>query len=247
LEKKRIKDNKGNKRASIKNTKAKEVEVKKLLGKQSTRETLIRTLENVFKCHYISEPYYHGGKYNDKSMVNFMTNSGRIMDDIKEALLKIDQGSRYCDDEEIILFTEKYKYILQVFDGVFLKCCIASCHIKENNINKLQNFVMEAMRLWIGLQLNITPKAHAVDDHLCDQIRILNGIGDLTEDFVEQSHQTGIRHNQRSRSMKDNCKSAKWHVRWEEKETNLAVVEKINEVQGRSTRKKRTISIGGEI
>jgi hypothetical protein len=47
--------------------------------------------------------------------------------------------------------------------------------------------------------------------------------------------------------MKDNCKSAKWNVRWEEKETNLAVVEKINEVQGRSTRKKRTISIGGEI
>ncbi len=103
------------------------------------------------------------------------------------------------------------------------------------------------MRLWRGLQLNITPKAHAVDDHLCDQVRILSGIGDLTEDFVEQSHQTGIRHNQRSRSMKDNSKSAKWHVGWEEKETNPAVVEKINEVQGRSTRKKRTISAGGEI
>jgi hypothetical protein len=44
--------------------------------------------------------------------------------------------------------------------------------------------------------------------------------------------------------MKDNSKSAKWHVRWEDKETNLAVVEKI---QGRSTRKKCTISIGGEI
>jgi hypothetical protein len=66
-----------------------------------------------------------------------------------------------------------------------------------------------------------------VDDHLCDQIRIHNGIGDLTEDFVEQSHQTGIRHNQRSRSMKDNSTSAKWHVRREEKETNPVIVEKI--------------------
>jgi hypothetical protein len=180
-------------------------------------------------------------------MVNFMTNSGSIMDDVKVALLQIDQGSRYCDDEEIVSFTEKYKYILQVFDVVFLTCHIASSHIKENDIIELQNFVTEAMRLWRGLQLNITPKAHDVDDHLCDQIRIHNGIGDLTEDFMEQSHRTGIRHNQRSRSMKDNSKSAKWHVRWEEKETNPAVVEKINEVQGRSTRKKRTISIGSEI
>jgi hypothetical protein len=234
-EKRKLTKEISNKRASIKNAKTKEVEVKKVLGKQSTSETLIRKLEKVFEHHCISKPYYHGGKYNGKSMVNFMSNSGRIMDDIKEALLQIDQGSRYCDDEEIVSFTEKYQYILQVFDGIFSKCRIASSHIKENDIIELQNFVMEAMRLWRGLQLNITPKAHAVDDHLCDQIRIHNGIGDLTEDFMEQSHRTGIRHNQRSQSMKDNSKSAKWHVRWEEKETNPAVVEKINEVQGRST------------
>jgi hypothetical protein len=37
------------------------------------------------------------------------------MDDIKEALLGIDQGSRYCNDAEIMSFTEKYKYVLQAF------------------------------------------------------------------------------------------------------------------------------------
>jgi outer membrane murein-binding lipoprotein Lpp len=84
-----------NKRASVKNAKAKEAEVKKALGKQSTSETLIRKLEKVFERHCISKPYYHGGKYNGKSMVNFMTNSGRIMDDVKEALLQIDQGSKF--------------------------------------------------------------------------------------------------------------------------------------------------------
>jgi hypothetical protein len=40
-------------------------------------------------------------------MVNFMTNSG-ITDDIRKAPIGIDQGSRYCDDEEISSFTEKY-------------------------------------------------------------------------------------------------------------------------------------------
>jgi hypothetical protein len=48
-----------------------------------------------------------------------MTNSGRIIDGIKEALLGIDHGSRYCDDEEIISFTEKYKYILQCLMAFF--------------------------------------------------------------------------------------------------------------------------------
>jgi hypothetical protein len=40
--------------------KAKEAEVKKVLGKQSTSETLNRTLEKVFERHCISKPYYHG-------------------------------------------------------------------------------------------------------------------------------------------------------------------------------------------
>jgi hypothetical protein len=51
-----------NQRASLKNAKAKDVEVKKLLGKQSISEALIRRLENVFKHHCISKPHYHGGK-----------------------------------------------------------------------------------------------------------------------------------------------------------------------------------------
>ncbi len=75
-----------------------------MLRKQSNSETLVRILEKVFEHQCISKPYYHGGKYNGKSMVKFMTNSGRIMDDIKETLLlRIDQGSRYCDDEIMLL------------------------------------------------------------------------------------------------------------------------------------------------
>jgi hypothetical protein len=113
-----------NKRASVKNAKAKEVEVKNLLGKQSNSETLVKTLEKVFERHCISKPYYHGGKYNGKSMVNLMTNSGRIMDDIKEALLGIDQESRYYDDAEIVSFTENtsmfYRCLMAFFPSVAL-------------------------------------------------------------------------------------------------------------------------------
>ncbi len=40
-------------------------------------------------------------------------------------------------------------------------------------------------------------KVHAIEDHLCDQILQFGGIGDLGEDFMEQSHQDGIKDQKR--------------------------------------------------
>jgi len=48
------------------------------------------------------------------------------------------------------------------------------------------------MVLWRDLKLNMSLKAHAMEDHLLDQTIEFKGIGDFGEDFVEQSHQDGI-------------------------------------------------------
>ena len=42
------------------------------------------------------------------------------------------------------------------------------------------------------MKLNMSLKAHAMEDHLLDQTIEFKGIGDFGEDFVEQSHQDGI-------------------------------------------------------
>ncbi len=64
--------------------------------------------------------------------------------------------------------------------------------------------VEESLWLWRALSLNVTPKVHAAEDHLCQQVCRLNGIGDLGEDFLEQSHQEGIKDHARSKNAKGN-------------------------------------------
>jgi hypothetical protein len=233
------------KMALLKKAKDREAALGKDLGKTGSG-MVVRTVEKIFERHCIEKPYYHGGKYNGKAMVNYLTNSGKIFDAIQEALLAIDQQERGCDDGEIEEFMMKYKNVLGVWDGVFSMARIPSYRFHEEDMLKLKEFISDGMKLWRGLKLSVSPKPHAIEDHLCDQIQIFSGIGDLTEDFIEQSHQTGIRHHKRSGNMKDHNKVAKWHVGWEEKENNPAVIQKMKEVKMKSSRVKRRISEGGE-
>jgi hypothetical protein len=69
-------------------------------------------------------------------------------------------------------------------------------------IEHLKKSVRTAVGLWRGMDQSISPKVHAIEDHLVEQIVRLKGIGDLGEDFVEQSHQDGIIEEFQSKSAK---------------------------------------------
>jgi hypothetical protein len=90
------------------------------------------------------------------------------------------------------------------------------------------------------------PKPHAIEDHLCDQILRLNGIGDLGEDIMEKAHQDGIRDEGRSRSIKDCGAAAILHCKWEQKRNLPQVLSKSEEVQQKSIRKKKARTDSGE-
>jgi len=47
--------------------------------------------------------------------------------------------------------------------------------------------------IWLKLGFSITPKAHILFEHVCDQQREYGGLADKCEDWIEQSHQTGMR------------------------------------------------------
>ncbi len=68
---------------------------------------------------------------------------------------------------------------------------------------------------------------------------LFNGIGDLTEDFIEQAHQYGIQDHLRSRNSKLNEKRAFLHVNWEQVHNHPAVQIKLKEVAQSSIRRKR--------
>jgi hypothetical protein len=96
------------------------------------------------------------------------------------------------------------------------------------------------MKLWREMELSTeAPKPHAIENHLVDQVVQFNGIGDLGEDFVEQSHQTWIRDHGRMQMLKDREEVANIHCRWEHKCKLPVVLQKKEDVTKASIRKKR--------
>ncbi len=98
----------------MKAAKAAEAEGKTRLGKKIS--PVLKIVEKVFQKFSILKPYYHGGKYNGKAMVTFMTCKGRVMDEMADALLSVPpQDQTHCSDEEIREYTTKFKTVLTIF------------------------------------------------------------------------------------------------------------------------------------
>lgn len=241
--KKKIEERITEKKEFLDVAKKKEAEVKSRIGKKNLEAILL--VEKVFRKHSIEKPYYHGGKYNGKAMNAFMTNSHKIMDEISEVLLGIPEENR-CNNSEVAAVTSKFKDVLQIFDTIFSMTRIPSGFFGEQEKLQLQGIVTAGMKLWRELELSMeAPKPHAVEDHLCDQLIMFHGIGDLTEDFVEQAHQDGIREDRRTRTMKDRSAVASIHCKWEHKRKLPAVIMRSEEVTARSVRVRRSSDING--
>ncbi len=84
----------------------------------------------------------------------------------------------------------------------------------------------------------MTPKAHAIEDHLLQQVTHLKGIGDLGEDFLEQSHQDGIRDYARSKNSKREH-AALLHSKWEQC-LHPGLRDTLDEIKQNSVRMKRS-------
>jgi len=190
---------------------------------------VLKAVERILVKHNISKPYYHGGAYNGKAINQIMTESSKIMEQVQEMLLAIPISTR-CSHDEVVCCTGRFANVLKVFDEVFLLARMPSGQLTAENSRKLSECISESMQLWRGLGLNISPKAHAIEDHLFDQVTRLTGIGDSGEDFLEQSHQDGIRDHARSKNSKREH-AALQHSKWEEQRLHPGVRDKVDEVK----------------
>jgi hypothetical protein len=135
-------------------------------------------VEQVLKTHHIAKPYYHGGKYHGKAMVHLMDKSQIIMQDIKNVLLQENEGYRgnalnqtqLCSQQEIIQWCDKFKDLLKVFDSIFSQARTFSGMFDPEQIEHLKKSVQTAVGLWRGMDQSISPKVHAIEDHLVEQI-----------------------------------------------------------------------------
>ena len=136
-------------------------------------------------------------------MVAFMAESGDIMGDLCDMLLTL-PAEGGCSNEEVIDVTEQFKNLLPVFHGILSLARTPSGKMTEASVSRLWSYVTGGMRLRREMELSTEAlKLHAIEDHLVDQVIQFNGIADLGEYFVEQSHQIGIRDHRR---MQTHCK-----------------------------------------
>ena len=103
-----------------------------------------------------------------------------------------------------------------LFDAVFSKLCLPKHAVNENKIIELSEYVTVSLVKWRDLQISMGPKMHAIEDHAVKQVQEFEGIGELTEDYIEQAHQTGMKDERRTLGMRDQRKAAGCHIKWEE-------------------------------
>ena len=129
-----------------------------------------------------------------------------------------------------------------LLDGVFSIARMPCGTVTLEDERLLERMIKTLMQMWRGLRLSMLgPKIHGLEDHLLDQVKRYKGIGDFAEDFVEQSHQFGVKDELRTRSMSRN-KAFMSHVSWEYMSQNSAVLiakDKMNNAIKKRKRKRR--------
>ena len=96
-----------------------------------------------------------------------------------------------CTYDEMINKLNSYSKLFECLDVVFAYLRILDPLEEELTISK--KAIDNLRQLWTSLDLSVTPKAHILFTHVCEQQRRLNGLADKGEDFIELSHQEGIR------------------------------------------------------
>ena len=85
------------------------------------------------------------------------------------------------------------------------------------------------------------PKIHGLEDHLLDQMKHWRGIGNYTEDFVEQSHQKGVDDEKRTLGLGSRMKAFTAHSKGEWLLNNKGVntmLERVKRLSCRSPQRK---------
>ena len=143
----------------------------------------------------------------------FLQKCDKIFDDFFNIIINVD--GREADDNEINTIISMYKDLSFVLDGVFSLARSPNGSMNEENVSLLRRLVKAVLKMWRNLRMSMSgPKIHALEDHLLQQIERHKGISDFVGDFVEQSHQHGLKDELRTRGL-DRARVFLSHLNWE--------------------------------
>jgi hypothetical protein len=126
---------------------------------------------------------------------------------------------------------------LLLFDGFLSLLRTDHKDLTPQHITKAREYSTKAVTVWRILQLSVTPKCHASEDHACDQLELLKGLADFCEDWVEQLHQLGLKNNRRTKTIRNRDRKYKLYTQWEQLSGNRNVQRIKKEVNKKRKRK----------
>ena len=241
-EKKKRKEDIALKRKIFMKYKKKLDDYKKKRGKKGTVRL---ELEKKLMEYGIKRPPYHGGDFTGVTIKDVLQAIDKLFGvEFKNIILSVNESERSGKDTEVNQILEMYTHLGFLLDGVYSLARTRNGELTDDKLNLCRRMVAAVLVMWRNLRLSMRgPKIHGMEDHLLEQMERFNGIGDFLEDFVEQSHQDGVRDELRTRNLK-RSRAFISHSHWEWKRNQLSIIkakEKIN-LKIRQRKKRKTVA-----
>jgi hypothetical protein len=200
---------------------------------------------NIFAKHKMRTQAYHGGsKYTGEHIGILMEYAEEIMGKTDEYLITIDHEHREASDEEISHFCGLIKSALDMLDIMFSILRKKHGEVEEDDYAQYEKAAEEAVKIWDALDMNYTPSFHYAHKEALRLLKHHKGFAELTEDHIEQSHQTMNSIHQRLGRLGFGPKRAMAISRLEKMSNDPELRQKIAEVKAARKRKFKNISKG---
>ncbi len=138
--------------------------------------------------HNISAAAYHGGKLTGVDCRELIHLAKQIFPLFQAYLLATEHKDR-CNNDVIIQTCQVHCVICDTLDLISSKIRLKYQVPEQHDFVTLEKALNNLDYLWKGAGLSYTPKVHIVLAHAMDQMKELQGIGDMLEDDVEHIHQ----------------------------------------------------------
>jgi hypothetical protein len=160
--------------------------------------------QNIFASKYkINRGAYHGGTFNGVHCRLLMADAEPIFEDIKAYLLSVDHETNIETEAEIIKNCDTMKHLLVELNTFFSILRMPFGTPKEEQFTMLEEALVQIKKLWNELGLSHTPKYHVLLRHALEQMRRIDGLGEMLEDHVEKSHQGMDKFHQRVATLRN--------------------------------------------
>ena len=211
-------------------------------AKRGNKGNVRKQLEKVLEKYGISRPAYHGGDLTGVKIKVMLQKIDLIFHEFSTILKGVSTQDREdvgADNEEIETMLNMYRDLGFLMDGVYSLARTEMGKLSEEKIDLTRRMVAGVLKMWRHLRLSVRgPKIHGLEDHLVEQMIAYNGIGDYCEDFVEQSHQDGVKEELRTHGLK-RTKAFLSHSKWEWSRNQISVIKAKHHIKSATGRKRK--------